>query len=40
MRVKPKKGRLILFPAGFTHTHRGNPPLDGEKYIITGWVET
>lgn len=38
-RVQPKTGRLLLWPAGFTHTHRGNPPLKGDKYIITGWVE-
>lgn len=38
-RVKPTKGKLILFPGFFTHTHRGNQPLKGEKYIITGWVE-
>jgi len=38
-RMKPKKNRLILWPAGYTHTHRGNPPLSGEKYIATGWVE-
>lgn len=38
-RVKPKKGTLVLWPAGFTHTHRGNPPLSGNKYIMTGWVE-
>lgn len=38
-RVKPKTGRLAIWPAGFTHTHRGNPPLSGDKYIITGWVE-
>jgi hypothetical protein len=38
-RVQPKTGRLMLWPAGFTHTHRGNPPLKGDKYIITGWVE-
>lgn len=38
-RVKPKKGTLILFPVSFTHTHRGNPPLNNDKYIATGWVE-
>ena len=38
-RMKPKRNRLVLWPAGYTHTHRGNPPLSGEKYIATGWVE-
>lgn len=37
-RVAPKKGRILLFPAGFTHTHRGNPPISNEKYIIATWV--
>lgn len=36
-RVKPEEGKLVIWPAGFTHTHRGNPPLSGEKYIATGW---
>ena len=39
MRFKPKAGTFILFPAHFTHTHRGNPPLSGVKYIATGWIE-
>ena len=39
MRVKPEQGTLIIFPASFTHTHRGNPPLSNEKYIVTGWTE-
>lgn len=39
MRVKPKKGSLVIWPASFTHTHRGNPPLSNDKYIVTGWVE-
>ena len=38
-RYKPSKGDLVIFPASFTHTHRGNPPIGGDKYIITGWVE-
>jgi hypothetical protein len=38
-RIKPKTGTLVLWPAAFTHTHRGNPPLSNTKYIVTGWVE-
>lgn len=38
-RVKPKTGTLVIWPAGFTHVHRGNPPLSNTKYIATGWVE-
>ena len=39
LRFKPKKGQFLLWPAGFTHVHRGNPPLSGEKYISTSWIE-
>ena len=38
-RIKPVENRFVLWPAGMTHIHRGNPPLKGEKYIATGWVE-
>jgi hypothetical protein len=38
-RIKPEAGTLVIWPAAFTHTHRGNPPLSNEKYIITGWIE-
>ena len=38
-RIKAKKGTLCLFPCGFTHTHRGNPPISNIKYIATGWIE-
>jgi hypothetical protein len=39
MRIKPEQGTLVIWPAAFTHTHRGNPPLSNEKYIVTGWTE-
>lgn len=36
-RVSPKAGTLLIWPADFTHVHRGNPPLSSTKYIATGW---
>ena len=39
LRFKPKRGQFLIWPAGFTHVHRGNPPLSGEKYISTSWLE-
>ena len=39
LRISPVKNRLVIWPATYTHVHRGNPPLSGTKYIITGWVE-
>lgn len=38
-RIPPKKGRLVIFPPNYPWAHRGNPPLSGDKYIMTGWVE-
>ena len=33
-----RTGSLLFAPAGFTHTHRGNRPKGGNKYIATSWV--
>ena len=38
LRVQPKKGDLVVWPAAFTHTHRGNPVYTTDKYIATGWI--
>jgi hypothetical protein len=37
-RVQPKAGRIVIWPAAFPYVHRGNPPLSGEKYILTSWL--
>jgi len=37
-KITPKTGSLLIAPAGFTHTHRGNRPKSGHKYIATSWV--
>jgi len=37
-RVKPKQGRIVIWPASFPYVHRGNPPLSGEKYLVTSWL--
>lgn len=37
-KIVPQTGSLLLAPAGFTHTHRGNRPKGGDKYIATSWV--
>ena len=35
--VQPRKGLTLIWPADWTHTHRGIPSPTEEKYIITGW---
>jgi hypothetical protein len=37
-RFNPVENTMVIWPAAFTHAHRGNPVL-GEtyKYIVTGW---
>lgn len=36
--IAPRTGSLLIAPAAFTHTHRGNRPHGGDKYIATSWV--
>ena len=37
-RITPRTGSLLIAPAAFTHTHRGNMPRGGNKFIATSWV--
>ena len=36
---KPRQGSLFIWPAGWTHSHRGIIAPKEEKYIITGWCK-
>ena len=38
LRLRPQANTMILWPAPFTHAHRGNTVLgEKSKYIVTGW---
>lgn len=37
-KIVPRAGSFLIAPAGFTHTHRGNRPTGGAKYIGTSWI--
>jgi len=38
LRVPPKENTCIIWPASYTHTHRGNVVYgEKSKYIVTGW---
>ncbi|WP_460763240.1 2OG-Fe(II) oxygenase [Lysobacter fragariae] len=37
-KIVPRTGSLLIAPAAFTHTHRGNRPLGGDKFIATSWI--
>jgi len=38
-KIPPEKGTICIFPAYYTHPHRGNTPYSNPKYIMTGWLE-
>ena len=36
--IKPEQGKLIIFPATWTHLHSGCEVIKGHKYIITSFL--
>lgn len=37
-RFSPTENTMVIWPAAYTHAHRGNPVLGtNHKYIVTGW---
>jgi hypothetical protein len=37
-KIAPVAGRMVIAPAGFTHTHKGHVAMSGDKTILTSWV--
>jgi hypothetical protein len=37
LKIQPRKGLTLIWPADWTYTHRGITSPTQEKYIITGW---
>jgi hypothetical protein len=37
IKIQPKKGLTLIWPADWTFTHRGLPSAVETKYIATGW---
>jgi hypothetical protein len=36
-RIRPTAGTVVIWPAAYTHVHKGNTVFSQDKYILTGW---
>lgn len=36
--IEPKKGTLVVFPPLWMFPHKGEPPISGPKYILSGYL--
>ena len=36
--IKPETGKTLIWPAEWTHAHRGEKVKTNSKFIITGWL--
>jgi hypothetical protein len=39
-KIKPEKGKIVIFPSSFYYLHRALPPVSDKKWICTGWLYT
>lgn len=35
--IKPKTGRLVIFPADFVYMHEARPPKSNDKFCLVTW---
>lgn len=40
VKVRPRAGHLLLFPAGWNYMHCGHVPESGDKYIVQTFIRT
>ena len=38
LKIKPQKGKMVIFPPYFTHMHKGMPPKSNDKYICNFYL--
>mgnify|MGYP001299160857 CR=1 FL=1 len=38
LKIKPERGKTLIWPADWTHAHCGEVVGSGSKYVITGWM--
>jgi len=38
LKIKPEIGKTLIWPAEWTHAHKGEILKSGKKYIVTGWI--
>jgi len=38
LKIKPQAGKTLIWPAEWTHAHKGGILNNGTKYIVTGWM--
>jgi len=38
MAIKPKKGRLVMFPPLWMFPHKGNPTITDRKYLLSSYL--
>lgn len=38
LKVKPEKGKVLIFPCNYLFPHQGNMPVSNDKYIATSFI--
>ena len=38
IKIKPKAGRLVIFPSNYAYQHAARPPKNEDKYVAVFWM--